>query len=166
MPKFFQKRRARIGGRAGIPIDMLAESGLVEHRLIVRFHRAELFRADIEGIVDRLVWQGQTEPDRGAKVFDIEELIAVVARAKHREVAAVQRPIVKSEKTPSRSGPMNDFGRMIGTTSPLARSSARSSRPESSPGHTARRRRAGRPPATGDDRECRRPRSRRCGPPA
>ena len=64
---------------------LLTVARVVEDRLVVFLHRRELAGADVEGVVDLLLgesWSGY----RVAKVFDVEQLVAVVPRADHGEV--------------------------------------------------------------------------------
>src|SRR5207237_4657378 len=76
--------------------DPFAFARVVQYGLVVALHRTELLSADVEGVVDALLGQGNAEVDGVAQVLYVEELVAVLATADHGEVMPLKRPIVEN----------------------------------------------------------------------
>ena len=93
--EFFQQAQAKDhrAGRRGH--DFLAESGMIEHSLIILAHRLELFGADVEDIIHPLLVQRGGEIDGVAEVFHIEQLVAIAPAAQHGETLAIFGPVVE-----------------------------------------------------------------------
>src|SRR3712207_6314644 len=84
--------------------DPFAVPGEVEDSLVVLLHRGELFGADVEGVVDLLLRKRQAQGDGVAEVFDVEELVAVVAATDHGEVVSSVGPVVEQCEHPEAFG--------------------------------------------------------------
>src|SRR3954471_4805743 len=77
----------------------------VEHRLKVAAQGGELGRTDVERVVRALWAQRAREHDGGAEIFDVEQLVAVVAGPRYREVAALVRPLEEQREGAEALGP-------------------------------------------------------------
>ena len=78
--------------------DLLAEAGSIQHRLVVLPHRRELLRADVEGVVDAPHPASRTGRSPPPQVLHVEQLVAVVAAADHREAPPVLGPVVEQRE--------------------------------------------------------------------
>jgi hypothetical protein len=74
---------------------MLSMAGAVKHCLEVFAHGSEFLGPYIERIVHSGRLEGCAEVDHFAQVLDIQELIEIVSRSKHREVSAFICPVVE-----------------------------------------------------------------------
>ena len=79
------------GGRGGDPVAVCP--GVVDECLEIRFHRAELVRADVERRVRSLGVDRQEQIDGGHDIVDVDELIGVLARADKRNIGSAFDPV-------------------------------------------------------------------------
>ena len=63
--------------------------------MIILAHGGVFARADIEVIIDLNFGQGHAGMDRSAEIFDVEELVAIVAGSDHGEALTFAGPFVE-----------------------------------------------------------------------
>lgn len=93
--EFFEDFEGQGDGFGWEAVNFLTVAGAIEDGLVVFFHGGKDCCTDIEFSIHRVLGVGEAVPDCVAEVFDVQELVAVMAATDHGEAVAGVGPIVE-----------------------------------------------------------------------